>query len=1002
MAEKKKPVVEYDDQVVNPDNQSHGEKTLVCAGCALEKKLRVCGTGATGLEPIDIMFVSESPTSWSVHNREVFFGRGGRVIRDTRRKLIQLDNSTGMQYKFRHLRYFDTYAVQCQVGEGREESGTVPKSVVDRCAHYLKSAVKNKRPKVILVFGSVAFKALGFALGDKFTDVRGRVFELNIGGHQCKVLPTFSTKHLVAKTGLYNLFYIDFMRAMKMAAGSEDVKPMPLEEIVKDYVFPKTVAEVETTCNEIINHVVEGASRAEQCTIAVDTETNTLHPQRKDAKVICISFAWDKGKATAIPLWHNDSWWTDSEFVEVLGHVRRVLECNKPKALQNAKFDLKFLELRHGLRVDNLGWDTLLGEHLLREDQTGSYSLKILGRSYFPQFATYADKVHELATALTPEEEGVAGAAGTTIRRGVIKKETDGFEAGFEIRMSKAMLDKYLFGSKSKRKKDTMDAGYERVPIDILLKYAAVDTDLTRRLVRHQFLRLQEEKFMDAKSLMHSHCLPGSRVLGKMEFKGVRVDRPYVEYLELELAKVIETKRNDLSLHWDGMGKGEEFNPNSSAHLGWLLYTKGIITDFATNIRATRHIDNVTTERTKSGQWKTDKKTLRAIAEAHDCSFTKALLEYRSANKALTGFVDDIRILSEYDGYLHTNFHLHGTSTGRLSSSNLNMQNLPDWLAGFNIKKMFLPDDPETELIFNLDYKGAEIRVFTAYSGDQRLIDVLNQGMDVHSFFTQEIYGIPYEEVANYEALKSTNKERYLYLKKTRTNVKRVVFGILYGAGAKKIAETAGITVEEAQKIIDFLFAKFPSIPGYINSTKADIHQLGRVETFFHRRRRFPLVAVNGFFRGQAERRGVNMRIQSTSSDIVLGQLIEIDQHIEELGGRLCLTVHDSIAGTVKKKYVEQLPAFLQHYCVDRVATKYPWMPVAFEADTGIGPNYGETMALDAYIKQEQARVKSADELIFSELDNEAIIELKQDDEEEARERASERGTAETKKEAEG
>lgn len=993
MAEKKKLPVVYDDAIVNPDNQSHGEKTLVCTGCQLEQKPRVCGTGASGSGDVDIMFVSESPSSWSAHNKEVFYGRGGRVIRDTRKKYLTLDKKTGNHYNFKDLRWWDTYAVQCQATEGRDEAGTIPRSVVDRCAAYLHAAVKNKRPKIIIAFGSNALKALGYKHGERFQDVRGRVLDMDVGGHPCKVLPTFSTKHLVAKTGLYNLFSNDFLRAMKIAAGADDVKPIPIEEIVKEYVFPTTVAEVKETCDQIISYVVEGAARAEQCTLAVDTETNTVNPHRDDAKVLCISFSWDKGKATAIPLWHKDAGWTDVQFVDVLGHIRRVLECAKPKVFHNAKFDLKFLELRHGLHVYNLGWDTMLGEHLLREDQSGSYSLKVLGRSYFPAFASYADKVHELAAQLTPDEEATVSVVSVVPRCGKIKN-TPGFEDGLVDSMPKADLEKYLFGSKSKRKKQTMDAGYERVPLDILLKYAAVDTDLTRRLVRHQHLRMKEEDFMAAKTLMHSHALPASRTLGRMEFKGMRVDRPYVDFLEQELGKVVATKREELLRHWDGMGKGEEFNPNSTQHLGYLLYSRGIIQD--DGLRSLpRLIEGVSDLKTKSGGWKTDKKTLRAVAETFDCPFSKALLDYRAAFKAVSGFVDDIRILSEYDGYMHTNFHLHGTSTGRLSSNNLNMQNLPDWLAGFNIKKIFLPDDPEEELLFNLDWKGAEIRVFTAYSGDPRLIDALNQGLDVHSFFTQEIYGIPYEEVANHEALKSTNKERYLFLKKLRTNVKRVVFGILYGAKAPKIAETAGITVEEAQKIIDLLFAKFPSIQDYINGTHAEIHRSGRAETLFHRRRRFPLVAVNGFFRGQAERRGVNMKIQSTSSDIVIGQLIELDEHIAELGGRLCITVHDSIAGTIKKKYVEQLPAFLQHYCVKRVADKYPWLPVAFECDTGVGPSYGETMALDKYVKQHAERQRSAEELLFQELDNEAIMELREDEDEKREREAVERGETE-------
>ncbi len=979
MSGKKKvtlPVVEYDAEVVNPDAQTQ-KKTLVCNGCALEHKGRVPGVGASG--QVDIMFVSESPSSWSVNNQQVFYGRGGRIIRQAWKDLRTLDEKSGGHLRIRHLTKWDTYAVQCQVEEGRDQSAKASKTTIDRCATYLKAAIKNKRPKIILAFGATALKSLGYK-GDKFMDTRGRVLTMEIEGHTAKVIPTFSTKNLIAKTGLFNLFWHDLVRAARIASGIDDaMAEMTIEEVTKDYRIPKTVAEVEAVCNEIINHVVEGAKTAAQCSISVDTETNTLHPHRKDAKVLCVSFAWDVGRATAIPLFHEAAPWTPPELDEVLFHIKRVLECPKPKVFHNGKFDLKFLELRHGFKVLNFAWDTQLGEHLLREDMSGAYSLKILGRSYFPQFAGYADKVQELVEGLTVEESAVHALL-ENVKKGKIKKDTPGFDDGMVSEMSKTDLEQYLFGSRKDRKKKITDSGFERVPIDTLLLYAAIDTDLTRRLLRNQFMRMRDEGFQSqARALMASHSVPASRALGKMEFTGMRVDLPYLGYLETELTAVVSEKEKILRAHWRG---NEEFNPNSTAHVGHILYNDGVWNPEGLRADGTKGTREVRlgpwVERNlKSQQWKTDKKTLRAIVEHTGCGFTKALLEYRSAHKALSGFIHDIKILSEYDGFLHTNFHLHGTSTGRLASSNLNMQNLPEWLAGFNIKKIFIPDDPETEVVLNVDYKGAEIRVFTAYAHDQRLIDALNNGLDVHSFFTQEIFGIPYEEV---EAKKETDKA----IKALRTTVKRVVFGILYGAMAKKIAETAGISVERAQEVIDKLFDRFPALKGYMDEVVAQIHRFGYVETLFGRRRRFPLQSVNGFFRGQAERRGKNMKIQSTSSDIVLGQLVELDEHIGELGGRLCITVHDSIVATVKKKYLTQVPDFLDHYCVKRVSEKYPWLPVAFACDYGVGPSYGETMKLEKYLKQEQQKIVSADEALYRELDEEAIYELREDEEEAA------------------
>lgn len=973
MAEKKikLPVLAIDDPSLHPEAQSCRKTGLACQGCALYSKKRVAGQGARG--HVDIMLVSESPSSWSVNNQEVFYGRGGRIIRTVWKELRDLDDRTGGRLRMRHLKKWETYAVQCQVEEGRDQNATATAATVKACSHYLHAAILNMQPKVILAFGATALRALG-AKTERFMDVRGRLIDVVIQGQTYKVMSTFSTKHLVAKTGLYNLFYGDYARAVRVAAGVDEAEAnATLEDITKDYFIPKTVAEVRAVCDTIIEHVVEGAKTASQCAVAVDTETNTVNPHRKDAKILCMSFAWDTGRATAIPLFHREATWTPAELEEVIGHVQRVLQCPKPKVLHNAKFDLKFIELRHGWKVNNVAWDSMLGEHLLREDMTGSYGLKTLGRSYFPAFGNYADKIQEIAEASTPEEEG-ARALIAHARKGKVKQGILGIEDGMTCDLSKKDLEIYLFGSKRDRKKQVFDAGYERVPIDLLLIYAAVDTDLTRRLLRHQFGRMQQEHFQQhARSLMATHCVPASRALGQMEFDGFRVDRPYLDTLEVDLSRIVDEKKRLLDRLW-GPDMPHELNPNSTADIGHLLFNRGVY-NLETGKRELTHTGPWLERNQKSQAYKTDKKTLKAIAELWKCPFATNLLQYRAAHKALTGFVKDIKDLSAYDGFLHTSFHLHGTSTGRTSSSNVNMQNQPKKLAGVNIKKIFIPDDPEEEVIFNVDWKGAEIRVFTAYAPDPALIKALNDGLDIHSWFTQEIFGIPYEEV---EAKKDIDDA----MGKLRTTVKRVVFGILYGAMAKKIAETAGITEEAAQEVIDKLFNRFPSLRDYMDEVVAQVHTRGFVETLFGRRRRFPLQNVNGFFRGQAERRGKNMKIQSTSSDIVIGQLVEIFEHIHELGGRLCITVHDSIVGTIKKKHLAQAQAFFDYYCVTRVREKYPWLPVDFAHDISVGPSYGETIALADYLRRHAPPVQTPAQEFLELLDLESIAELAEDEDE--------------------
>ena len=176
------------------------------------------------------------------------------------------------------------------------------------------------------------------------------------------------------------------------------------------------------------------------------------------------------------------------------------------------------------------------------------------------------------------------------------------------------------------------------------------------------------------------------------------------------------------------------------------------------------------------------------------------------------------------------------------------------------------------------------------------------------------------------------------------------MFGILYGASKNKIAAIVGIPQEQAQAIIDVLFRMFPTIPRYIQQTKDQVHNLGLVETFLGRRRRFDLKGMTRYLIAKAERQAVNFKIQSTSSDIVLEVLCATDSPLRDLGGHLLITVHDSLVFELPKKYISQMPDFIYEYGVKRVAREYPWLPVPFSWDVEVGPSYGELQSVDRYL----------------------------------------------------
>jgi len=865
---------------------------------------------------------------------------------------------------FDKLKIQKTYAVLC-AGEDPK------KAVIDRCKTFLYQGLdlanqKSAKPPVLVAMGMSAVKALGIKAAS-LRELQSRVLHgVVVNGVTYTVVVTISTKMLIAMAGLYTTFYGDLRRALVLASEGTETK-RSIEELTAEYRFPKTVDEVRDLCQHVIDYA-EGQASPEKWAISLDTETNTLFPHRDGLKLLCVSVAWGEGKAAAIPLWHKDTPYPPEEAIP---YVRQLLECAKPKVLHNAKYDNKVFQ-KMDLVIHNLAWDTMLGEHALEEDKRGQYGLKPLTRVFFPEFAEYADKLHEL----------LAKEQGDSQLDNIRKQQKNDGEAEAALLAGPAAKPK-------KKKKKGQEGGFENLPFDDLLLYAAIDTDMTRRLSVIQVQRIAKEEHayregrlaqgrdsyrqfpipllcpdaVPVRSLVKQLAVPLSGVLGRMEFNGIRVDRPYMDDLDEKLSRVVTDTERELYT----LANKNDLKLNSAAALANVLFSEGFVHP---DTGARTFYPPVTL--TKTNQAQTTEKVLKFLVAKHACPFSAKILIYKKAYKAKNTFIANVRDLSEIDGFLHTNYNIHGTGTGRLSSSDENMQNVPKRLAGYSIKKMFIPDD-DTMVFVNSDAKSAEVRIFSAYSQDQGLIDSLNNGMDTHCFFADAIvtnvrlesganevlesmgldnsYPLTYDDFVNREVIRQTNPKYGEMLDKFRTAIKRVVFGILYGAGSRKIAETIGISLSQAQAIIEMLFRLYPSIPSYIERTKWELNKFGLVETYFGRRRRFSVKGATGYLRSRAERQAVNFKIQSTSSDIVLSSIVAMEKPLErDLGGRLLLTVHDSVGFQVPKKYVTHLPDFIEQYLNVKPGTRYPWLPVEFAWDLEIGPSYGELKPYETYI----------------------------------------------------
>lgn len=953
-------------------------KGPLCEECPLYQKYHYTeGLGSDG-KPADFFIVAESPH---------IFGPSGST-----------DNHIGWQHdtelliyksvirhkehseKYRALGGRYTYAVRCAHDKPTKRMGECCSSLFHL---ELKRFSYPDRPLMVFALGPAVLRSLNIKYG-KYQDVQGKFIETKVFGRRVFVFPTLSKRQLASKAG-----YVEVMRAqLKIfldgvcvnAAGGVVQTEVSMEQIIEKYEFPQTPTEVTELVDYIVNYAPPGGS-VEHAMLAIDTETNTLFPHRPKLKMLSLVAAWDVGAACSIPFEHPQTPWDPKE---VHAAIAKLLTCVKPKVGHNIKYDLKVLE-KKGFRVRRVSWDTMLGEHLIEEDKKGYYSLKNITKLMLPKYAGYEDQLHDILNMLE---------APTLLRQ--IKQE----DANVEIVIPKAKL-------KGAAKKLANDQGFMSIPLKELNEYGAIDGDVTRQLAGLQLRRIkQENKKLNARrrellrsnntslmsvakpgnldanpllQLMITRSIPATKALARMEAYGMRVDRDYVEDLLTDMDQSLRVSRQELNLMIPpGIKfKGKPFNPESAPNIRTVLFGTGYIHPKTKELVCYKGV--VEPPRTATDLPSTNQAFLRSLVTLYNCEFTKSILKFRATSKARNTFVANVHTLSAEDGRMHTSFHIAGTATGRLSSSDENMQNVPSSIGEHNLKKMFIPSHPETQIIVNADAKAAEVRLYAAYSKDPNLIKALNEGMDPHSFFASMVYnpetilqginpedhptiletvGIDAVHAWNYadfqgrDSFYKTDKGYSKKLNSLRKTIKRVVFGILYGASERKISYIVGIPPDQAAVIIKSLHRMFPAIATYIKHAQDQVRLLDVVETFLGRRRRFDYKGLTFAMQHKAKRQAVNFKIQSTSSDIVLGVLCDMLAPLEmDLKGRMLITVHDSVVFEIDKKYASQMPDFIHEYGVKRVAEQYPWMPVPFQWDVDIGPSYGELMSVESYLE---------------------------------------------------
>ena len=452
-----------------------------------------------------------------------------------------------------------------------------------------------------------------------------------------------------------------------------------------------------------------------------------------------------------------------------------------------------------------------------------------------------------------------------------------------------------LIGPKGKNQKNMRDLR----PQDVY-EYAAEDADVTLKLKN----KLEGElKKYGAEELFYNIEMPLMPVLAEMEMNGVTIDTQSLADTSDVLTKRMEEVEKEIYEL-----AGAPFNIASPRQVGEVLFDKLQIVEKA--------------KKTKTGQYVTNEEVLQSLKGKH--KIVEAILEHRGLKKLLGTYIDALpKLINARTGHIHTSFNQANTATGRLSSSDPNLQNIPvRGEEGKEIRKAFIPE-PGC-LFFSADYSQIELRVMAHLSGDENMIEAFREGHDIHAATAAKIYK---------EEMENVSRDQ-------RTKAKRANFGIIYGITVFGLAERLEISRDEAKMLIDGYFETFPKVKEYMEKAKEQARNQGYVETQFHRRRYLADInSANSTVRGFAERNAINAPIQGTAADIIKVAMIRIYNRFREEGirSKMILQVHDELNFSVypeEKEKVEQI-------VLEEMQNAFP-MQVPLVADCGWGNNWLE------------------------------------------------------------
>ncbi|HKI45842.1 MAG TPA: DNA polymerase I, partial [Balneolales bacterium] len=450
-----------------------------------------------------------------------------------------------------------------------------------------------------------------------------------------------------------------------------------------------------------------------------------------------------------------------------------------------------------------------------------------------------------------------------------------------------------LIGKKGKAQKNMAD-----IPVDKVVPYACEDADVTLQLAKVLKKILERDKLEEVADTIE---FPLATVLAKMERHGIRIDAGMLARFSGELGDEMVTLQDKIFEK-----AGEEFNLNSPQQLSHILFEKR-------GLPAGR--------KTKTGKYSTSEDVLSRLANEYE--LPGLLLDFRALSKLKSTYVDALpQLINPDTGRIHTSFNQNVAATGRLSSSNPNLQNIPIRTdRGREIRKAFIAEDGYN--VLSADYSQIELRIIASMAEDKAMKEAFERGEDIHSRTAMEIFNLTSMDEVTPDL---------------RRKAKEVNFGIPYGVSSFGLAQRLGIERKEGKAIIDAYFDRFPGIQKYINEIIAKAREQGYVTTLAGRRRYIPDIrSSNQNIRGFAERTAINMPIQGTAADLIKLAMIKLDERFEKEGikSRMLIQVHDELVFELHESELETVPEIIRELMESAMDLDVP-----LKVEMGIADNW--------------------------------------------------------------